>query len=494
MSERIHQSLRPVRLRLAWIRAARGAAYGLLAASIVGMGLGAARFVLGRDLPLSWVAMLGLLPVAGALASIFRGWGWKRAAAAVDVHYRLKDRVVTALDFLHKDRDEPLRALQIVDAEVHLSVIKPAEVAPARMPRVLPYALATSGLAAALLAWPLANKPVAAGPSAPIPEIVAEAYKIGEDLEQLDELAKSDRDIELQKLVDELRAKVEEMKKPGVDEREALAKLSEMQAKIASQQAQYNVGLVDGQLQAMGAAMTPAESLEAAGNALAEAKFDKAAEKLELLEEPELDRKEAKAVAEKMKQVAESMGEAGLGQLAEAAGELADGLSGDGKGKFKKATKTLAKLVKGHARRRKIKEILDAELAQLDESKGECKSNKAYRIRMPQKSNSPKSDWGAAISGNVLGNKTELASKRDLKEINGKPGDGPSEMETTHSPEGRQTAARGYRETYAKYRKMSEAVLNGEPIPLGHRETIRKYFELIRPRDAQEPAQPKANP
>ena len=28
---------------------------------------------------------------------------------------------------------------------------------------------------------------------------------------------------------------------------------------------------------------------------------------------------------------------------------------------------------------------------------------------------------------------------------------------------------------------MTEAVLDSEPIPLGHRQTIRKYFELIRP-------------
>ena len=58
MSERIHQSLRPVRLRLAWIRMARGAAYGLLAASVAGVGLGGAKFALGRELPLTWVALL----------------------------------------------------------------------------------------------------------------------------------------------------------------------------------------------------------------------------------------------------------------------------------------------------------------------------------------------------------------------------------------------------------------------------------------------------
>ena len=31
----------------------------------------------------------------------------------------------------------------------------------------------------------------------------------------------------------------------------------------------------------------------------------------------------------------------------------------------------------------------------------------------------------------------------------------------------------------------SESVLDTEPIPLGHRQAIRKYFELIRPQNAE---------
>src|SRR5262249_18381267 len=107
----------------------------------------------------------------------------------------------------------------------------------------------------------------------------------------------------------------------------------------------------------------------------------------------------------------------------------------------------------------------------------------------PEKSTSPSQDWGASISGNVFGNKTNMKSNRELKEISGNPGDGPSETETTHSPEGRQVAGRQYREVYQKYRKMSEAVLDSEPSPLGPRQTIRKYFELIRPQNLEgEPA------
>ena len=32
---------------------------------------------------------------------------------------------------------------------------------------------------------------------------------------------------------------------------------------------------------------------------------------------------------------------------------------------------------------------------------------------------------------------------------------------------------------------MSESVLNSESIPLGHRQTIRRYFKSIRPESAE---------
>ena len=56
------------------------------------------------------------------------------------------------------------------------------------------------------------------------------------------------------RLVKQIRDKIEEMKQPGVDVREALAKLSEMQSAIAAQQALYNVGLVDSQMKSLGEA------------------------------------------------------------------------------------------------------------------------------------------------------------------------------------------------------------------------------------------------
>ena len=61
--------------------------------------------------------------------------------------------------------------------------------------------------------------------------------------------------------------------------------------------------------------------------------------------------------------------------------------------------------------------------------------------------------------------------------------------------EAKEEARRAYRETYDKFRKISEAVLESEPIPLGHRQTIRRYFESIRPRETKAPsAAPSAAP
>jgi len=61
-------------------------------------------------------------------------------------------------------------------------------------------------------------------------------------------------------------------------------------------------------------------------------------------------------------------------------------------------------------------------------------------------------------------------------------GEGDVEVESTISGEADENAQRSYQEKYVEYQKLSEAVLESEPIPLGHRQSIRRYFEAIRPR------------
>ena len=177
----------------------------------------------------------------------------------------------------------------------------PARSHPFRLPAALPYAMATLALALGLLLWPRTGT-VQARPAEPLEAVIAAAEDAEESMEDLAETAKKENDPKLKELVQKLTETIQEMKLPGVDTKEALAKLSEMQAAIAAQQAQFNVGLVDAQMQALGEAMASTQALEGAGQALQQGKYDKAAEQLEKVE-PKFDRKETKTYKGKTRPV-----------------------------------------------------------------------------------------------------------------------------------------------------------------------------------------------
>jgi hypothetical protein len=478
MSERIFGMLDPVRRRQRASRILRAAVVGLLAGSLASLSAGLFRWgAPGQAALIPALTLLVAGPLLGIIVGLFRSRGWNAAAAAVDVHYRLKDRALTAVDFVHRAEPTAVHELQLDDAERHLEQIDQRQVVPIRFSALFPLAVCASVAALAVLFWPRPT-PVQAGPAEPIEAVVSAAEDAQAGLEDLEEFARKHEDKELLKLVRQLDQKLEEMKQPGVDVKEAFAKLSEMQASIAAQQALYNVGLVDAQMSSLGEAMALTQALESAGQALQQQKYEKAAGALEQAE-PRFERKEAKNLKEKLKQAAHAQGEAGLGELSETTAELSDSLE-DGQA-FSEAARKLGKLARAQGRRKQINDLLTLQSNNLSECKGNCQKNSTAKGRLRKKSTRPSSGWGMGTSGNVDGEKTKLDTARKRDQIQGQADEGPSETETTHSPEGRQIATRDYRETYQKYRRMTEAALNSEPIPLGHRQTIRRYFELIRP-------------
>jgi hypothetical protein len=482
MNERILEKLEPVRRRQLGLEVVRYAAMGLLASSFLGVGLGVWRWQ-GTSTPATgalwlWTAAILLSgPVLGALIGLIRGRSSALAAAAVDERYGLKDRALTAVDFIRRGQPTPIHELQVADALEHVAGLDPRQVAPFRFPVALPYALGALVLAFGLLLWPRAGT-VQANPAEPLEAILAAAQDAEDSLEDLEEVATKENDPKLKELMQKLTETIQEMKVPGVDTKEALAKLSEMQAAISTQQAQFNVGLVDAQMQALGEAMASTQALEGAGQALQEGKYDKAAEQLEKVE-PKFDRKETKTLKEKLAQAAKAMEEAGLTDLSSATTELAESL--DDEATAQAACKKLGNLARSQGRRKRITNLLTLATRSLSECKGNCDKYSTAKIRLRKKSDKPTSNWGMAISGNTDGDRTKLDASRQREQVHGEMAEGASETETTHMPEGRQTASRAYREQYQKYRRMTEAALNSEPIPLGQRQTIRRYFELIRP-------------
>jgi hypothetical protein len=492
MGEGILETLEPVRRRQLGNEVVRASAIGLLAGSLLALVAGILRWQNPGSAAVIWAGVFFLAgPLIGALLGLLRGRSIRLVAATVDRCYGLKDRATTAVDFIRRGEPTALHVLQVADAQEHLRGIDARRVAPYRMPKVVPYALATSALALGLLLWPQTPR-VHARPSEPLDSVIAAALEAEESLEDLQETATKENDPKLKELVQKLSETIEEMKLPGVDTKEALAKLSEMQAAITAQQAQFNVGLVDAQMQSLGEAMASTQALEGAGQALQDGKYEKATEQLEKAE-PKFDRKEAKTLKDKLAKAAKMMQEAGLAELSTATTELSESIEDEAGAAG--ACKKLGNLARDQGRRKKINDLLSLQCRNLGECKGNCQKNSTAKLRLRKKSDKPSSTWGMGTSGNIDGELTKLDSARQKEQVKGEMGEGASETETTHMPEGRQAAARAYREQYRKYRRMTEAALDSEPIPLGHRQTIRRYFELIRPQgDEAEKAEQPAKP
>lgn len=484
MGKVLQTRLDPVRRRQQLRGALACAAWGLLGAALAVLLGAMGRWLLGWEFN-GWIA--AALVLAGPGLGCFVGLAWRHdwhaAAVAVDAHYRLKDRATTALAFLDKPAGSTVHQLAMNDALAHLESVNPRDVVPLRTPCVLPYAVVT--LIAGLLVLGLTSQPprASASPIAALPVVVAQAERVAEEMQALEKFAREEKDPEIEKLVQELKQAVEEMKQPGLDVREALAKLSEMQSALQQQQAKYNIGEVDAQLQAMGDALALAEPLATAGKALSAGQHEKAADELEKLEAPQLDRQTEKAVKEKLAQLAKQMQDSGNGALSQAAGDISQGLGGSNSNRFKDGVKKLSGEARKQGKRKKLSDLLMKQCQCLGECKGECECEGKSQAQ-GKKPGGKK--WGLGASGNELGERTPNLGARQEQRLTGKQSDeGDVEVETTHSPEGKQQAQREYRANYDKYRKISEAVLESEPIPLGHRQTIRRYFESIRPQEGE---------
>lgn len=374
--------------------------------------------------------------------------------------------------------------MQLEETASKLAQIEPAAIVPMRVSRLIPTSLVCALVALALLLWPLAPA-LKAELAPPLPEVLAVAEEAKEKLKDLEELAGDKPTPELEKLLKELKEKIEEMQQPGVDQKEALAKLSEMQSALAEQQAQFNLEMVDAELKSLGEAMAVAQSLQNAAKALQQGKHEKAAEELAKIDTPPQTREEKRTLKEKLKQVAEKLKQAKLKELAETVDELSEC---DSPESFCENCKKLGKGVKSHAKRKQLSQCMNSLCESLSECKSQCESN-STKTGKANKSDSPSRSYGMGTAGNYKGEATGLQGKRKEEQLSAHAeNDGPSESEVTSSPEGKQQASRQYKEQYQKYKKLSEAVLDSKEIPLGHRQMIRKYFQGIRPDSKEESA------
>jgi hypothetical protein len=198
---------------------------------------------------------------------------------------------------------------------------------------------------------------------------------------------------------------------------------------------------------------------------------------------PKLDRQTERALTEKLDQAKQNSSQGAQRQLREAASQISAGLTQGDRSKFKDGMEGLAGECKKQGQRKKLSDLLRKQCNCLSECKSQCESE--CKSQADSKKKGGKS-WGLGASGNDPGDKTAKLKTGPQMNITGiESASGDVDVETMASPEQQQEAIRQYREKVDKYEQISESVLDNEPIPLGHRQTIRRYFEMIRPQGGE---------
>lgn len=483
MLAEIKQRLAGVRRRQRILRSVGWSVQGWLLGALAAVVLA---LMWRADVGVAWWTPLATIGAGGAIAC-FLGfsaplpWGW--TAARVDELCNLKDRSITALQFAADDREDALRKLQVADAMDKLSDIDPSSVVPWKRPRWLFASFGASVVVAIVMLMPVHQPVVASVPTEDRQLLLEQASYLDETmLEELRELAKEDSK-EINELVKELEELVEELRDPVTDQREALAKLSMMQQSISASMAAFNLQQVDSALQSLASSIEAADAMQPVAADIRTQDYDKAAEKLEQFDPNKLSNKEKRTVAGNLKKLSANLENAKQGQLSEATQQMAEGLEKKNDSKCKGGACKLARLCRKQALRKSVCQCLGNQLNRLSLCKSQCNKNGCNGIA---KSDSPSNNWGTGKTNKPLGDKaTSIDSNRDQVDVTGLQGDGPSEREVMSSAEAQQLAARGYQERYSEFRKQAEAVLESEPLPLGHRQTVRQYFENIRPTEAE---------
>jgi hypothetical protein len=481
------------RQQIAWLW--QSASWGLLAGGAVACALAILQRIQSDPFPWTWVAASSVLGLGvGTLVPLIRFRSLHAAARDIDRACGLKDRMVTALDFQSRSRSgqtlSPVQELQLQDAEDHARSIDPIRVAPVKVPRSFVSAVAVNLCAAAILLVPVRSENLIATPT--INEVVnRQADKVQESLQELRAIQEEQKDPELEKLLQELQSVLQEMKEPGVDPKEAMAKLSEMESALMDMQTQLKDPESLAQMEKVGEALALSPAMAQAGNALAKGEMDKAAEQLAKLEMPELDRQTEKAMLEKLEQAKSQPNKNdGASQkkpennIDKAAEQMCQGVSQGNRSKFSDGAKSLSSEAKKLSNKKKLSDLLKKQSQCLSECKSECEGE--CQSQSESKSNKPGNKAGKSSGDKTPGDKTlQLAAKQQMKLKGQETGQGQSDIETEKSNPQEEESLRAYREQVEKFESLSESALETESIPMGHRQTIRKYFESIRPSSDQ---------
>ena len=431
---------------------------------------------------LLWTA-LGFSAIALAV-SLMRPINLHEAARTIDIKASLKDRAVSGLEFIQRQTDEMLTALQLKDTSDRLQSLTAKQVVRYSVPRETKFIalIMVVGLAFSFIEF--FDPPEAPATVDFSPQIAAETDHL---LKQIKESEKAAEEVGLEDTLQEIEEKALELKRTGITPKEALAKLTEMTEMLSAKMDKAGVAKVDALMKQLGEQFIANPNLSDFGYALKEGRYDRAAERLF-----NLSNKLGKLNSEQRQNIADALQSGGASVQGTAIESFGNELTKAAKALTQKDLKEVEqRLQEG------CENLLACALAKqrsmlLAQLQSQCQACKAGISKACNGKGGAGlgNGIGAGADPNPFGVLTNLDSFRQLERIRGVQGTGESTVETTEVPiagdpttstDG-QSAEDSYKEVYTKYHKLSEDALSQEQIPLGYRFYVKRYFESIKPK------------
>lgn len=299
-------------------------------------------------------------------------------------------------------------------------------------------------------------------------------------------------DPELAALLKELQPMREQMKDGRLDEKQALSEINKVQDKITERLNDLEAGSLGKHAAELAEAFAGMEGASEFEAALRRKDFAAAAEaaaaRAEALKKAETAMPaadQAEAAAAKLQQAANALGDKHE-QTSAAMKDLAENVKKGDKNGSCQSWGSLAASMSNEGKRGQASKGLKIQLMQL----GMCKSGqcKGTGTSMPslclfKKPGPGGKNAGSSSDPNRFGAATALNSNLKEENLTGTAGEGASEVTTEKSdlPAPEFASAQAATQNFSVYEKLSEEAIEDESLPMAHRQTIKRYFEVIRP-------------
>ncbi len=330
----------------------------------------------------------------------------------------------------------------------------------------------------------------------PLSPFLQSQYQALEEVFKDWELAQQEvQDPELQKLLEELKPLREKLQAGEIKEADVLAQLSRLEDKLEAARKALEAQSLEPFAADLAAAFEPIAGMSATASALRRKDFGQAEQRAgEMADKLAQDGAQlpegAKSAANqnRIAKLAQSMSQRGNEGAGQSLQQMQQAMKSGDTRETSNALRNLQMSFGKQAKRDADKQRLRMQLAQMGQCK-ECLGSGSSlcqgmslipKLAMQKKPGGKGA--GSETDPNRFGAETQIASTRREEQLSGALGAGDSEIQTETSMEQNREAVAGARQaSFRQYEKLSQEAIENEDIPLAHRQSIRKYFELIRP-------------